>query len=166
MPDAYGFPWKFEGYRYSDHYLMSRITEAQVQNDILSLMAMFDVDAVPIDAGGRRQRGRMLAAAKSQGIALGPVVNAKTSGAIPAGFADLAATLAPSGRSLYVEVKAPAWIDTNRKIIRRAGAPTTEQLEFLAEKQRRGALVLVAWSSKDVEEFLGAYLDVNREALR
>jgi hypothetical protein len=166
MTQAYPFPWKFEGYRYSDLYLMRQVTEAQVQSDILALMAAYDVDVVPIDAGGRRQRGRIMAAAKSAGVQLGGIQNVKTGAAIPSGFADLEATLAPAGRSLYIEVKAPAWLNGEKKIMRRAGQPSAEQLEFLVEKHRRGAVVLVAWSSKDVEEYLGTQLDINRRALR
>jgi hypothetical protein len=163
---AFPFPWKFEGYRYSDHYLMQGVSEAQVQTDILELLALYDVDAVPIDAGGRRQRGRMMGAAKAAGINLAGVQNVKTGAAIPAGFADLEATLAPSGRSLYIEVKAPAWLDAKRKIIRRAGQASAQQLEFLLAKHRRGACVLVAWSAEDVDKFVSEALRVNRRSLR
>ncbi|MBZ5700277.1 MAG: hypothetical protein LAN84_00360 [Acidobacteriia bacterium] len=166
MSEAYPFPWKFEGYKYSDFYLMRQITEAQVQADILAMLALFDVDAVPIDAGGRRQRGRMMGAARAAGVNLAGIQNVKTGAAIPAGFADLEATLAPDGRSLYIEVKAPAWIDEKKKIIRRAGQPSKEQLEFLVEKHRRGAIVLVAWSAKDVEDYVAAQLHLNRRAFR
>jgi len=92
--DAYPFPWRFDGTRYSDLYLTARIDEARVQADILEVFRAYDVDAVPIDAGGRRIRGRMMAAARSAGIPLGGVQHAKTGAAIPAGFADLEATLA------------------------------------------------------------------------
>jgi len=164
---SYPFPWKFEGYRYSDLYLMRQIDEAQVQREIVTLLEAFDIDAVPIDAGGRRARGRMMAAAKSAGIELGSIAHAKTGHAIPAGFSDLIATLAPSGRGIFIEVKAPAWIGTDKKIIRRAGAPSQEQLDFLLSKHDRGALVLVAWSSLDVEEYLGKEaLALNRKAVR
>jgi hypothetical protein len=137
-----------------------------VQQDILALMRAFDVDAVPIDAGGHRQRGRMMGAAKKAGIDLARISNAKTWYSIPAGFADLEATLAPVGRSLYIEVKAPAWIDEKKKIIRRAGEPSQEQLDFLLEKLRRGACVLVAWSAKDVEDYIGSQIELNRRVLR
>lgn len=166
MSGHYPFPWRFEGARYSSLYLMRQVTEAEVQSDILALMSVYNVDLVAIDAGGRRQRGRMMAAAKSAGINLAGIQNAKTGAAIPSGFSDLEATLAPDGRSLYVEVKAPAWLDANAKVIRRAGQPSQEQLDFLFEKHRRGAVVLVAWSSKDVEEYLGERLALNRRALR
>lgn len=166
MSPFYPFPWKFEGSKYSDHYLIRQVTEAQVQADILALLHAHDVDAVAIDAGGRRQRGRMMGAAKKAGIDLARISNRKTWYSIPAGFSDIEATLAPEGRSLYIEVKAPAWIDEQKKIIRRAGQPSPEQLEFLVAKHRRGAIVLVAWSSIDVEDYLKAQLDLNRRVLR
>jgi hypothetical protein len=164
--EAYPFPWRFEGYRYPDFYLMSRIEEARVQAEILEMLRAYAVDAIAIDAGGRRIRGRMMAAARSAGIALGGVVHAKTGAAIPAGFADLEATLAPTGRSLYIEVKAPAWIDAGKKVIRRAGQPTPEQIEFLLAKHRRGALCMVAWSATDVEGYLGTFLRGNWAEMR
>ena len=90
----------------------------------------------------------------------------KTWYSIPAGFSDLEGTLAPAGRSLYIEVKSPAWIDSRKKVIRRAGAPSKEQLDFLLSKHIRGACVLVAWSSKDVEDYVAAQLHLNRRSLR
>jgi hypothetical protein len=166
VTNAYPFPWKFEGYKYSDFYLMRQVTEAQVQADILALLTVFEVDGVPIDAGGRRQRGRMMGAAKKSGIDLAGISNVKTWYSVPAGFADLEATLAPTGRSLYIEVKAPAWLDGKKKVIRRAGQPSAEQLEFLLSKHVRGAVVLVAWSLTDLEGYLGPMLHANRRALR
>ncbi|MGH9747681.1 MAG: hypothetical protein ACRD59_16420, partial [Candidatus Acidiferrales bacterium] len=138
----------------------------QVQHSSLSLLALYKVDAIPIDAGGRRQRGRMMGAAKKSGIDLGAISNVKTWYSIPAGFADLEGTLAPDGRSLYIEVKAPAWIGSNGHIIRRAGQATPEQLDFLMSKHQRGAVVLVAWSSLDVEQHLGTRLSWNRSAVK
>ena len=166
MSDSYPFPWEFLRARYTDHYLMMKVTEAQVQKEILELLALYDVDAVPIDAGGRRQRGRMMGAAKAAGVELAGVQNVKTGAAIPAGFADLEATLAPSGRSLYIEVKAPAWIDAKKHIVRRAGEASAQQLEFLLAKHLRGAVVLVAWSARDVEACLAENLRVNRRAVK
>jgi hypothetical protein len=167
VTEAYPFPWKFEVHRYPDAYLMQQVTEDQVQRAILDLLAAYKVDAVPIDAGGRRQRGRMMGAAKKSGIDLAGISNAKTWYSIPAGFSDLEATLAPDGRSLYIEVKAPAWLGSNGHVIRPAGKASPEQLAFLLSKHRRGAVVLVAWSSLDVEVHLGkTRLDWNRKAVR
>jgi hypothetical protein len=162
--EPFPFPWRFIGDRYSNLYLMSQISEAQVQADIIKLMAAYKVDAVPIDAGGRRHRGRMFKAAQAQGIDLSGV-RATSGGEIPSGFSDIEATLAPTGRSLYIEVKAPAWINENLRVMRRAGHATKEQLNFLLEKHRRGALVLVAWAATDVDELCGAALRANRCAL-
>jgi hypothetical protein len=158
------FPWQ-EPKRLPWLYLMQCLKESFVQAQILELLAMYRVDAVPIDAGGRRQRGRMMGAAKAAGMDLGGIQNVKTGRAIPKGFADLEATLAPEGRSLYIEVKAPRWIGANGEILRPAGKPTPEQLEFLLSKHVRGAVVMVAWSSFEVDEFLRSQLERNKKAL-
>lgn len=163
--NEYPFPHKFEIHRYADAYLMQQVTEEQVQRSILELLAAYKVDAVAIDAGGRRQRGRMMGAAKKCGVDLAAISNSKTWYSIPAGFADLEGTLAPDGRSLYIEVKAPAWLGSNGRVIRRAGKASPEQLEFLLSKHQRGAVVLVAWSSLDVEQYLGRQIVENRRAL-
>jgi hypothetical protein len=107
-----------------------------------------------------------MGAAKKAGVNLAGIQNVKTGAAIPAGFADLEATLAPSGRSLYIEVKAPAWLDGKRKVIRAAGKPSLEQLDFLLAKHRRGAFVLVAWSSTDVDDYMRLALEANRRTLQ
>jgi hypothetical protein len=166
MKREFSFPWRFERSRYSDHYLVSQVTEARVQEDILELLKSYNVDAVAIDAGGRRQRGRMMGAAKKAGIDLAGISNVKTWYSIPAGFADLEATLAPMGRALYIEVKAPMWIDANRKTIRFEGKASNAQLDFLCEKARRGALVMIAWSVQDVESYLSSELRVNWRSLQ
>jgi hypothetical protein len=144
---------------------MRCLKESFVQAQILELLALYRVDAVPIDAGGRRQRGRMMGAAKAAGMNLRGIQNVKTGHAIPKGFADLEATLAPEGRSLYIEVKAPRWIDENGSVIRPAGKPSTEQLAFLLSKHARGAVVMVAWSAFEVDEFLLPLLERNKRAL-
>ena len=164
-PEPYPFPSIFRPSNYSDLYLMSCVPESQVQHDIISLLKTYRIDAVPIDAGGRRSRGVMMGAAKAAGISIGKLANFKTGRAIPSGFADLEATLAPSGRALYIEVKAPAWCDQGKRFLRTAGAASPEQLDFLLEKHKRGAVVLVAWSANDVVEFLGPLLVENRKAL-
>lgn len=166
MTPAYPFPHEFVAARYSEHYLISCITETRVQADIVELLRSYRVDVVAIDAGGRRQRGRMMAAAKAAGVSLAGVQNAKTGAAIPKGFADLEATLAPLGRALYIEVKAPSWMDLGKRITRKAGEPSLEQLDFLMAKYQRGAIVLVAWSAQDIESYLLAELQTNRRAMR
>jgi hypothetical protein len=165
VSQAFPFPSQFEASAYDAFYLMSQMTEARVQEDILELLGLYKVDAVAIDAGGRRQRGRMMGAAKKAGIDITRISNVKTWYSIPAGFSDLEATLAPSGRALYIEVKAPAWLDVQKKVIRAAGKPTEDQLEFLLSKHRRGACVLVAWSASDVLSYLKDRLLENRRAV-
>ena len=162
---VYPFPWRFDPRNYSELYLLSNVTEAQIQADIVKTLKSFRIDAMPIDAGGRRARGALMGAAKTAGLEIGSLASVKTGNAIPGGFADLEATLAPSGRSLYIEVKAPVCLTVNLSILRPAGKPTAEQLAFLLEKHNRGALVLVAWAVTDVVKFLGPRLAENRKAL-
>lgn len=164
--ELYPFPWEFRRERYTELYLMSCVQESRVQADIIALLKNYRVEGFPIDAGGRRARGAMIGAAKNAGISIGHLASVKTGGAIPKGFADLESTLAPSGRSLYIEVKAPAWYSVNMVIVRPAGFASEDQLEFLLEKHRRGAVVMVAWSAAEVMEYLGPLLVENRKALQ
>lgn len=159
------FASKFRDWRYSRFYLSSCVSEKKVQQDIVKLLETYRVDVAAIDAGGRRARGVMMARAKASGIPIGKLASVKVGSAIPAGYADLEGTLAPSGRSLFIEVKAPAWIDAKGNIIRAAGAASREQLEFLYEKHNRGAYVMIAWAAKDVLEELDALLIENRRAV-
>jgi hypothetical protein len=161
----YPFPTSFVRENYSRLYLMSCVPESQVQKEIIELLKIYRVDVAPIDAGGRRARGVMIARAKASGTAIGKLASVKVGSAIPAGYADLEGTLAPSGRSLFIEVKAPAWIDASGNIKRPAGVPSREQLDFLFEKHKRGAMVLVAWAAKDVTCALGELLNENRRAV-
>lgn len=161
------FLWKFERERYADNYLVQQVSEEQVQAAIVAELEFYRIDVVAIDAGMKRARGRMIAAAWMRGIDVGEVVKFKAGG-IPAGWPDLHATLAPDGVGLYVEVKAPAWIDPGNysKVIREAGKPSDEQLGFLDSKHSRGAIVTVAWSADDVMRTLGERAIKNRSALQ
>jgi|HubBroStandDraft_5_1064220.scaffolds.fasta_scaffold117982_2 hypothetical protein len=160
------FLWKFDRSRYSNDYLVRQVSEDQVQTGIIDHLAFYRVDAVAIDAGMKRARGRMIAAAYTRGVDVREIVKFKNGG-IPAGWSDLTATLAPNGVSLYIEVKAPAWINPENysQIIREAGRPTEDQLDFLDSKQSRGAIVMVAWSVADVLQLIGDRLEKNRSAL-
>jgi hypothetical protein len=160
------FLWKFERTRYADNYLVQQVSEEQVQAAIVAELEFWRIDVVAIDAGMKRARGRMVAAAYTHGVDVREIVKFKAGG-IPAGWPDLTATLAPDGVSLYVEVKAPAWIDPGNysKLIREAGKPSDEQLDFLDSKHSRGAIVTVAWSVDDVMRALGGRAIKNRSAL-
>lgn len=160
------YPWKFDRSNYRNEYLVQQFSEEQVQNAILAELHFWRIDAVPIDAGMKRARGRILGAARRVGQNVSQIVNFKNGG-LPVGFSDLHGTLAPEGIALYIECKAPAWIDPHypARIIREAGKPTEEQLVFLDSKHSRGAIVLVAWSVSDVIRVLGDRMDKNRAAV-
>jgi len=160
------FLWKFDRSKYADNYLVQQVSEEQVQAGIVAELEFWKIDVVAIDAGMKRARGRMVAAAWMRGIDVREIVKFKAGG-IPAGWSDLHATLAPDGVGLYVEVKAPAWIDPGNysKVIREAGKPSDEQLAFLDSKHSRGAIVTVAWSVDDVLRALGDRAIKNRSEL-
>lgn len=142
------------------------MTEAQVQDAIIAELEFWKVDVIAIDAGMKRARGRILSSAKQLGISAGAALARFTAGGLPVGFPDLHGTLAPDGVSLYIEVKAPAWIDpVTKRIISEAGRPSREQLDYLDSKQQRGAIVCVAWSVADVIRILGDRLEENRKAM-
>jgi len=165
---SYPFPWEWHRTRYSNAYLVQRVAEEQVQDGIIETLKYWLVDVIAIDAGMKRARGRMIKSAREKGLNdTSSVVNFKAGG-LPAGLPDLHATLAPDGVGLYIEVKAPAWIDPDSpaRIIREAGKATVEQLAYLDSKHSRGAICLVAWSVDDVMGFLGARLERNRDLLR
>jgi hypothetical protein len=164
--NLYPFPHKFDRSNYPDLYLMYRLTEADVVKDIMHLLQSYKVDAAIIDAGGRRVRDRLAAAANSQGTDIGKLSHLKTGNGIPKGYADIEATLAPDGRALFIEVKQPRCINQCGKVEHHEGEPSLEQLEFLRQKQARGALVMVAWSADDVEHYLNAELHRNRRVLQ
>ena len=165
MTNRYPFPHKFDRANYRDFYLMHRMNESDVVKDIMELLHSYKVDATIIDAGGRRARGQMVAAAKSAGLEVGHLAHLKTGDGIPKGFADIEATLAPDGRALYIEVKRPRCLNSCGRVERHETEPSIDQLEFLCEKHARGALVMVAWSAEDVEHYLLAELQRNRRAM-
>jgi hypothetical protein len=169
----YPFPHKFDRTRYKPFYLMRHLSEAEVQAEIVSQLRALCVDVIAIDAGGKKTRGLMMARAKQSGQSVDvALMSTKTD---LKGFPDLEATLAPNGRALYIEVKAPEWIEpsgdwdyhgTQYRVVRKAHKPTQEQLDFLLWKHKRGALVLVAWSVTDVFAHVGSYVERNSKVLR
>ena len=169
----YSFPHRFDRARYKPFYLLRHLSEAQVQAEIVSQLRALKVDVIAIDAGGKKTRGLMLSRAKQSGQPVDvALMSTKTD---LKGFPDLEATLAPEGRALYIEVKAPEWIEpsgdwnhngTQFRVVRKAHKPTQEQLDFLHAKQQRGALVLVAWSVTDVFDHVGSYLERNSKSLK
>jgi hypothetical protein len=165
MRPVYGFPHVYNHAHYHELYCLAEVSEAQVMKDVLSLLHLYQVDAAAVDAGGSRARGRLIAAAKHRGIDIGDLPKITTPD-IPKGWADIEGTLAPDGRGLFIEVKRPRWVNECGRTIRQEGRPSIEQLDWLQEKQTRGALVMIAWSADDVEIYLSDELRRNRRALR
>jgi hypothetical protein len=164
--NLYPFPHKFHRANYTDLYLTHRLTEADVLKDIIHLLEGYRVDAAIVHASAQRAQGLPGAGAKSVGTDSGKLPRLKAGNEIPKGFAGIQATLAPDGRALFIEVKQPRCINQCGKVEHHEGESSHEQLEFLRQKQARGALVMVAWSADDVEHYLKVELHRNRRVLQ
>lgn len=158
-PNTFPFPHQWDRVRYAVAWLCTRPSEASVQAQILGWLARAGVRAFPSDAGARPLRGRAIGALRRAGVdgeAATRALKGRTGTA--EGVSDLIGTL-PGGRSLYLEVKQPAWLEwlshrgTARQL-RGAGLPTPEQLRFLLEMHDQQALVGVVWSVEDAQAIL------------
>ena len=152
------YPWQWTPNLYSDHYLLSEISEEKVQEWVLDFLAAEHIKAFPADAGAKAVRGHVYRQLKAACVRNAGVVVAGGRGAAYAGVTDIAGTM-PGGRSLYIEVKAPAWYRLNNKnelrVKRAAGLPTEDQLAFMDTMHEQGALVGVVWSPQDAADLIG-----------
>ena len=106
--------------------------ERDVQRAICDLFRMrYNIHFVHIDAGGAGWRS-----VESGG--------GRGHSGIPAGFPDLLGVIPPSGRAIYVEVKAPG------------GKPTPAQLHYLDMVRSRGA---VAFWADSTDTAVARYLE-------
>lgn len=169
--------WQFDPARYKRAYLFGQVDEKTVQETIRQTLPMLGVDCDWVDAGGAAMRGKMWSALMRafMGMGLGRVkaeamakkVLSDVSGVSAAdkGRSDLSGDVG-GGRSWYIEVKAPAWLNPKTGgTIRPAGVPSPEQLSFLDRKHRIGCLVGVAWSVDDALEILAPALGSRRPSL-
>jgi hypothetical protein len=149
---------EFDPRLYSDSYLLSHVTEAQVQAAALDLLRAERIPALAVDAGGAKLRGAAYRALKGAGIGNAGAIVKGGAGASFAGLTDIIGTLPANGRALYLEIKAPQWTRLSKancmRQARAAGKPTDDQLEFLDTMAAAGALVGVAWSPEDVADIL------------
>ena len=150
----YPFQHLFDRKRYSERMMMLRPSEDDVQAAILSALAAMGIPAMAVDAGAKKLRGRAYGALKRGGLSTA-ILKGQT-GAGMAGMVDIIGCIPKSGRALFIEVKAPAWLDGNGKVARSAGKPTDQQLEFLATMHRAGAVVGVAWALDDLKAILAS----------
>jgi hypothetical protein len=115
------------------------------------------IQACAVDAGGAKIRGSAYRALKAAGVPNAGYIVQGGAGASIAGLVDIIGTL-PGGRSLYIEVKAPAWYRLNKqnqmRQSREAGKPSDKQLAFMDSMADCGALVGVVWSIGDLEDIL------------
>lgn len=158
-PATFPFPHTWDRARYPQAWLCTRPSEASVQQQILAQLARVGIRAFPTDAGAKPLRGRAIGALTRSGVDKATAARSLkgrtgTSEDVP----DLVGTL-PGGRSLYLEVKQPAWLQWHphrgtATQLRAAGAPTPGQLRFLLDMHDQGALVGVVWSTDDVAALL------------
>lgn len=151
--------WQFDPSRYKRAYLFGKVHEAQVQADIRSALGLLGIQVDWIDAGGAAIRGKIMGALRRMGFSEEVVKKVLAAisdvSASTVGHSDLSGVLWP-GVPFFIEVKAPAWLrPTTGGVLRPAGIPSADQLDFLDGKHRDGALVGVAWSVDDALGILG-----------
>lgn len=176
----YPFLHRFDHARYRRAYLFGCVDEARVQKDISEALRDLLISPDWVDSGAKALRGKLwgslmrllgsmgVTGPRAESMAR-PVLNSL--GGVTAadkGRPDLSGVLAPNGRAWFIEVKAPAHLDpTSGNVLESAGKPSPEQLAFLLEKHRAGAIVGVAWSVEDALEILGIEnIKAHKEAAR
>jgi hypothetical protein len=162
MSDAARYPFRheFDRSRYALSWLQLCVPESNVEETILHSLKVRGIQAEKIDAGGRAMRGKLLQVLRRFGIAA-PTANkiaAMVFGSAPTGWLDITGVL-PGGRALFIEVKAPEWLERSEKTgrliqKRKAGTPEPEQLDFMVRMHRQGALVGICWSPDDLGDLL------------
>lgn len=167
---SYPFPWRFERERYSLQYLLARVAEEDVQGNALVKLEALGIPAVPVDVGAKKLRGRAIAAlrrAKASTEAMN-WVNQGATGAGVINFPDLVGCIPGSGRALFIECKAPEWLEPstarlgNFVVARRAEEPRPGQLAFLETMHQAGAVVGVIWGPRDLDRILAPHLPPRR----
>lgn len=154
----YPFPSRFERARYPTSYLRSGILEDQVQQAVIAaLTTRWRAKVTVIDSGDRRLRGRAARLLTARGVNPNMLMKGM-GGTMERGVVDLAVTF-PGGLAGWFETKRPAYCvvspRTGKLIIERpAGEPTDEQLAFLLEQHRLGAVAGLLWSPHDLEALI------------
>jgi hypothetical protein len=150
----------FDAARYPRAFLFGQVSEAQVQADILSAASLMGLHLEVVDAGFAAIRGKFYGAMLRAGIKE-PMARLVLKGltgisAADPGRSDLSGSMAPDGRAVFLEVKAPAWVNPKTGgTVRAAGSPSPEQLAFLDARAREGCIVGVCWSVGDALDALG-----------
>ncbi|HWQ10994.1 MAG TPA: hypothetical protein VN436_17865 [Holophaga sp.] len=169
----YPFPHAFDRSRYSDHYLLSHLSEAAVQAQIVDALGKMGLLAWVVDVGGKKVRGRACAALRHAGVDKpAQLLRAKHPGAsdAPQGFPDVPGLIPPERSAtghlipFFLEVKRPMWLKLSKTgrltVDQAAGEPTEEQLGFLLSVHHAGACCGVVWSVSDAVEILKKWLRV------
>ena len=155
--------------RYQRSYLMAGLSEDQVQTEILQELKRRGLVLTVTDAGRRKTRGQIGRKAAAMGLgrdAVRELSGVQGTDGLEAGYSDLSGNLAPVGRGVFLEVKAPGRFGPSGECLDRPGMPSPEQIDFLREKGRTGCIVGVVWSFQDALRILGPHLDAHAAFLR
>jgi hypothetical protein len=164
----YPFPSTWDTSRYTRSFIMGGQTEDEVQLDIVEQLGALGLELWHTDAGGKRARGQVQRLLRRGGHSDLAKQAAAIKGAtcLPSGFSDLHGVLAPLGRSVYLEVKRPGLFDQVGKCLRKPEEPRQDQLDFLLNMHRAGAVVGVVWSASDAISILRPFLGAHRGHLQ
>lgn len=168
-PD-WGFVAHFERSRYTLAYLLAQVPEETVQENAIRKLDALGIPAVPVDVGAKKLRGRALAALRRLRADARTTawVNDGQTGAGVKDFPDIVGTIPGSGLALYLECKAPEWLEPSAATVgrfivkRRAEEPRPGQLQFLQTMARAGAVVGVIWAPGDLDRILAPHLPLRR----
>jgi len=170
---SYPFLHRWDAKRYERSYLLAGPSEEAVQRQIVDHLLREGFDVRVIDAGGKHIRRALKSVlnqllqpfirdAKARAVAIGKVL-ARLPGSAEQGLPDLQMTLAPTGQSILLEVKAPGHYDIEGKQVREPGRLKPEQRDTMLRLHNRGAIVGAVWSIQDAIEVIGAErIEANR----
>ena len=144
---AYQTTW--DRHRYTRAYLSLPRGEVHVQAAVLARLQALKAFAFPVDSGAKKLRGRAIGALRRYGAVKPEALLKGSTGAGLAGLADVVFVWR-NGRAGFLEVKRPALI-VDGKVQMVAGHATEEQLTFLRNAHRAGAITGVVWSAPDVD---------------
>lgn len=146
---------------------MLRASEAVIQAAVMARLSFLGIPSAVVDAGAKTLRGRAFGALVRSGVP-GSTASAMLKGqtGILTGLVDIVGVVpqqvhrqaTPWGIPLFLEVKAPEWLEPDRRgglrQFRAAGRPSPDQLAFLDAMHGAGARVGIVWSSDDLLEVL------------
>jgi hypothetical protein len=155
----YPFQHKWDASHYSEPFLAIRHSEADIQRMVVHVLQGYGCLTVNVDAGAKVMRGRAAGALMRAGVSAGAARGALLgrTGAASRGTPDVLGC-SRYGEFIALEVKVPAHVVDGR-VKRSAGKPSDEQLRWLSDAHRRGAIVAVVWGPTDIPRLFHYKLD-------